>query len=335
MDRPEKIEKSQIERETFNNDSITANERLEKILLPGKEGNIYDIDDKSEKKTDALFVNKNEGGSQLETRVVDSENENFNPYLKDGREVPDSMKPYMDKKGKFDYYNWQQDLQERQLADAKKHGVPSDNMVEEYEKSQTDRTTINKGQTADERLDKILKSGKESVNFNINDNGEKKGDALSEVVDNQNTKKEFTESDLDELKNDKSWIVGNAGKYIENNNVNVFVDNTESFQDPNNIAEAREWIDEKGNLHKDIAFNDAWIDKLSPNQIKADITHEVGHLKGGDEVQAWLDEAQTGYSDEKAKKICFRSDEQQKTYNEIKHDLISRCHYEEKDFDYR
>ena len=135
MDRAEKIEKSQIERKTFNNDKITADERyqeLGKILLSGKEGMSCDIDNKSEKNADALLANNNEGRSHLETRVVDSENKNFNPYLIDEREVPDSMKSYMDKRGTFDYDKWQKDLHDRQLADAKQHRVPSDNVVEDY-----------------------------------------------------------------------------------------------------------------------------------------------------------------------------------------------------------
>jgi hypothetical protein len=278
MDFVEQSEKSQLKKKDSNIDQFFPDQRLQDLLITGKNN----------------------------TDAIDSKEDNYNPFMINGREVPDSMKPNVDKKGDFNYDKWQNDLQDRQLTDAKQHGIPSDNVVEEYKDPNEAKTNESK-------------------------------DALEQVVNDQNREKEFNKSYLDEIKNnlenDKSWIVGNAGEYIENNNVNVFVDNTESFQDPNNIAEAREWIDEKGNLHKDIAFNDSWIDKLSPDQIKADITHEVGHLKGGDEVQAWLDEAQTGYS-ETAKDICFRSDRQQKTYNEIKHDLISRCHYEEKDFDY-
>jgi hypothetical protein len=295
MDFVEQSEKSQLKKKDYNKDQIFPDQRLQDLLVTGKN----------------------------EANAIDSKEDDFNPYMIDGREVPDSMKPYMDKKGTYDYDKWQQDLHERQLADAKKHGVPSDNMVEEYEKPQTDRTTIDKGQkTADERyreLDKNIQSGKEHINFNINDNREKKGDALPKVG---------------ELKNDESWKVRDAGKYIENNDVKVFLDKSENFKGSDTIAASGTRADNNGNYYKYIKFNEDYVGELSDKKKKAIISHEVGHLKGGDEVQAWLDEAQTGYSVE-AHKICFRLDEQQKTYNEIKHDLISRYHYVEKNFDYQ
>ena len=138
MDTVEQSEKSQMKKKDLIKDQIFPDQRFQDLLVTGKN----------------------------EANAIDLKEDNFNPYMIDGREVPDSMKPYMDKKGTFDYNKWQQDLHERQLADAKKHGVPSDNMAEEFEKSQTDRTTIDKGQkTADERYREFEK--------NLSDSGQK------------------------------------------------------------------------------------------------------------------------------------------------------------------
>jgi len=185
MDFVELNEKSQLKKKESNKDQFFPDQRLQDLLITGKNN----------------------------TDAIDSKEDNFNPYMIDGREVPDSMKPYINKKGTFDYDKWQQDLHERQLADAKKHGVPSDNMAEESEKSQTDRTTINEGRkTADERyremiekhknvdhqIQKNVESEKAGVNYEIIDRGEMKADAAgSDDTQNRELKDAFPDKTID------------------------------------------------------------------------------------------------------------------------------------------
>jgi hypothetical protein len=145
MDFVEQSEKSQLKKKDSNKDQFFPDQRLQDLLITVKNN----------------------------TDAIDSKEDYFNPYMIDGREVPNSMKPYMDKKGTFDYDKWQQDLYQRQLADAKKHGIPPDNMVEDHEKPQIERETFSKEKiTADERY-RMLSQSDENLKRSENPRNDK------------------------------------------------------------------------------------------------------------------------------------------------------------------
>jgi len=121
------------------------------------------------------------------------------------REVPESMKKYLDKNNTFDYDKWSNDLFERQLTDAKKHKIPSDYAAEEPEWShkkaenfnkfpptaddrfrmltqsdgdtkRPENTLIEKDENVEHQIQKIVESGKEGLNYEIIDRGKQEVD---------------------------------------------------------------------------------------------------------------------------------------------------------------
>jgi hypothetical protein len=147
---------------------------------------------------------------------------------------------------------------------------------------------------------------------------------------------EFTDSYLDTLILDKSPVVRAAGEFIKDNNVDLFIDKPENFKDstgnvnPYIVAASGQSQNETGDWRKYIRYNEAWVDKESDDELKATIAHEVKHLQGGDEVEAWRAQAATGYSLD-AKMLCNWSDGTSKGYLTVKEELI-KYGYRPEDF---
>ena len=150
----------------------------------------------------------------------------------------------------------------------------------------------------------------------------------------QNKPREFTETDIVDLTHDKNSIVRDAGEYIKNNNVDVYIDKPENFRDAKGnidstvIGASGSKVDEDGNLHQYIRYNEDYINKQTDDERKGFLVHEVTHLQGGDEVDSWRAEAST-YSQEastkyskQARDICYWPDGTPKDYLTIKEELI-------------